>query len=216
MSSDMKKFYSSYLKFKNNNLPFVSAKIAISKDCYTGCKKNKWITNIYSRKRGNLMRSSHDCIITSCKTIINDNPMLNCRIKGLEPLSPTRIIIDKNLDIPLKSKVIGTANKYKTLIFYNRKKINKIKNLKKLNVKLIFLPLDLTEQFNLKLLLKKIKDLGFSRVFLESGLTLTTNFLRNKLIDDFHLFISDKKLGNNGYNSFKNCMHLFFKNKKKI
>ena len=46
--------------------------------------------------------SSHDCILTSSKTIIKDNPKLNCRINGLENKSPTRIIIDKNLKIPIR------------------------------------------------------------------------------------------------------------------
>ena len=33
-------------------------------------------------------------------------------------------------------------------------------------------------------------------------------------MDDFQLFISSKKLGINGYNSFKKNMKLFLKNKK--
>ena len=65
-------------------------------------------------------------------------------------------------------------------------------------------------------LLSKTKKLGFSRVFLESGLNLTVNFLNKNLVDDFHLFISSKNLGRNGNNSFKKNMKLFLKNKKFI
>jgi len=36
------------------------------------------------------------------------------------------------------------------------------------------------------------------------------------LIDDFNLFISDKKLGLNGYNSFKNYSRIFLNGKKII
>ena len=60
----------------------------------------------------------------------------------------------------------------------------------------------------------KVKILGFSRIFLESGLNLTTNFLNKGLVDDFQLFISSKNLGKNGSNSFKKNMKLFFKNRK--
>ena len=60
----------------------------------------------------------------------------------------------------------------------------------------------------------KVKILGFSRIFLESGLNLTTNFLNEGLVDDFQLFISSKNLGKNGNNSFKKNMKLFFKNRK--
>ena len=42
-------------------------------------KKDKWITNMYSRGRVHLIRSFHDCILTTCKTIKADNPTLNCK-----------------------------------------------------------------------------------------------------------------------------------------
>ena len=69
---------------------------------------------------------------------------------------------------------------------------------------------------DLREVLKKIKRLGFSRIFLETGIKLTTNFLKNNLVDDFKLFISSKKLGKNGSNNFKKNMILFFKDKKFI
>ena len=65
------------------------------------------------------MRSNHDCIITSSRTIIKDNSKLTCRIEGLKNRSPSRIILDNKLKIPLKSKIIKEANKYPTIIFYN-------------------------------------------------------------------------------------------------
>ena len=65
------------------------------------------------------MRSSHDCILTSSKTIINDNPQLTCRIGGLEDRSPARIILDKELNIPMNSKIVKESNIFSTIIFYN-------------------------------------------------------------------------------------------------
>ena len=60
----------------------------------------------------------------------------------------------------------------------------------------------------------KVKSLGFSRIFLEFGLNLTTEFLSKDLVDIFQLFVSDKKLGENGNNSFKVNMKRILKNKK--
>ena len=60
----------------------------------------------------------------------------------------------------------------------------------------------------------KLKNLGFSRILLESGMSLTNSFLQKGLVNDFQLFISNKKLNNNGNNSFKKSMKFFFKNKK--
>ena len=212
--NDTRIFYRSYLKFKNNELPFVTAKIALSKDFYTKNKKKTWITNKYSRGRVHLMRSTHDCIITGCGTVIDDNPLFNCRIPGLEDRSPSRVILDKKLKIPLGCKIIKSSKKYKTIIFYNKFVPKKIKALKKSNIKLIKFPLDEKGNFILKNILIKIKSLGYSRIFLESGLNLTTNFLNKNLINEFKLFISNKNLGINGSNNFNKNIKLFLRHKK--
>ena len=214
LGSDIKNFYKSYFKYKRNILPFVTAKIAISKDYFTKSKKKKWITNKFSRGRAHLIRSNHDCILTSSKTIIKDNSELTCRIRGLENHSPSRIILDKKLKIPITSNIVRTANKYHTIIFFNKIIKKKIKILKNLKIKLVKTSLGQDGNFDLKNILMKVKILGFSRIFLESGLNLTTNFLNKGLVDDFQLFISSKNLGKNGNNSFKKNMKLFFKNRK--
>ena len=51
---------------------------------------------------------------------------------------------------------------------------------------------------------------------MESGLNLTSNFLSKDLIDDFKLFVSSKKIKENGSNSFKSNMKLYLSNKKSI
>ena len=214
LSKNIKIFYKSYFKFKKKNLPYVTAKIATSKDFYTNSKKKRWITNNFSRGRVHLMRSNHDCILTSAKTVINDNPMLTCRINGLEDTSPARIILDKNLKILTTSNLIISGSRYRTYVFFNRPNKKKINTLKKLKIRLIKFDLNNDNNFDLKEVLKKVKQLGFSRIFLESGLELTTKFLANNLIDNFQLFISNKKLGSNGLNSFKKCMKFYLSNKK--
>ncbi len=214
LGSDIKNFYKSYFQYKEDLLPFVTAKIAISKDFYTNNNKKKWITNKFSRGRVHLMRSNHDSIITSVNTIIIDNPRLTCRIRGLENNSPSRIILDKNLKIPITSNIVGSANKYRTIIFFNKINQKKIKALKSLNIKLVKTPLSDNGNFDLRTILLKVKLLGFSRIFLESGLNLTTNFLNKNLVDDFQLFISSKNIGKNGSNNFNKNMKLFLKNRK--
>ena len=214
--SDIKNFYKSYFKYKENILPFVTAKMAISKDFYTNSKKKEWITNKFSRGRVHLMRSNHDCILTSVNTIIVDNPKLTCRILGLEDHSPSRIILDKKLKIPTSSYIARSSHKHRTFIFFHENNQKKIKALESLKIRLIKTPLDENGNFDLKNILRKVNLLGFSRIFLESGLDLTTKFLNKNLVDNFQLFISDKNLGKDGDNSFKNNMKLFFKNKKYI
>jgi len=213
LNSKLKKFYKSYLNYKKKSLPFVSAKIAVSKDFYTINKRNKWITNSYSRARVHLMRAKHDCILTSINTIISDNSLLTCRIPGLEKKSPTRVILDRNLRIPVKSKIIKTSKKIKTLIVYSSGNRKKIHMLKKSKVVLIKMKNNVNKNFDLKEVLLKLRLLGFSRIFLESGLKLMTSFLNEKLVNDFYLFISRENLKTKGKSSFKSNKR-YFTNKK--
>ena len=213
-SKEIKNFYRSYLKYKKDELPFVTSKLAISKDYYTSNVRKKWLTNKYSRGRVHLMRSQHDCILTSARTIVDDNPRLNCRIAGLEINSPSKIILDKNLITPIKSRIIKNTKNYDTIIFYNKNNKKKIKIFKKSKIKLIKAELATDGNFDLRSLLIKIKKIGYTRVFLESGVSLTSKFLSNNLVDDLHLFMSNNKIGKYGNNSFKKNMNLFLKNKK--
>ena len=209
-------FYKSYIKSKNSFLPFVTCKLAVSKDFFTINKKRKWITNKFSRGRVHLMRSNHDCIMTSCKTIIKDNPSLTCRIDGLKNKSPSRIILDSKLKIPLNSNIVKEATRYRTIIFYNKFNKKKIKLLKNLKIEFLKLSIDIDGNLDLHEMLIKAKELGFYRIFLESGMKLVTSFLYKNLVDDLNLFISNKNLGKNGKNNIKKQLELFLKNKKHI
>ena len=77
----------------------MDAKIALSKDNYSINKKNKNITNFKSRQKAQFIRSIYDCLISTSKSINQDNSLLNCRIRGLENKSPDLVIIDRKLKI---------------------------------------------------------------------------------------------------------------------
>lgn len=209
-------FYRSYYKYKKKGLPFVTAKMAISKDYYTVSRYKRWITNEYSRKRANLLRSYYDCLITSSRNIIKDNPRMDCRIPGLEKNSPSRIILDTSLKINPTSKIVAAANKYRTIIFYNKIKKYKIAKLKKKKIEFYKIPINTEGKLDLKQVVLKAKKIGFSRIFIESGITLTTSFLKQNLVDDFILFVSNKNLGKNGYSNAKNLCKKFLRLNKGI
>ena len=213
-SKTVSDFYKSYILSKEKKLPYVTCKLAISKDFYTINKRKEWITNLYSRGRTHLMRSSNDVILTSSKTIKEDNPQLNCRINGLEKFSPTKIILDNHLKVSLNSNVIRNNHKKKTIIFYNKTNTNKIKMLNNNNVKTYKISLNKEGNLDLKNVLVKIHQLGFSRVLLECGAKLSMSFLSENLVNDLKVFISNKRLLKNGNGCIKNYFKTFIKHKK--
>ena len=118
-SKNYSNFYKSYFLNKKKAIPFISAKIAVSKDYQTINKKKKWITNNTSRKIVHVLRSKYDCIISTSKTINIDNPLLNCRIKGLNNEKPDLFIIDLNLILKKKLKLNNLLKKKKNLYSYS-------------------------------------------------------------------------------------------------
>ena len=68
-----KAFYKDYFLARKKFLPLIDAKIAVSKDYFTKNKKDKRITNKHSIKRVHLLRSKYNCILSTSKTINDDN-----------------------------------------------------------------------------------------------------------------------------------------------
>ena len=198
-SKKYKNFYKSYFLNKKFSIPFVSAKIAISKDYYTINKKNKWITNYKSRKIVHLLRNQNDCILSTSKSINCDNSLLNCRIDGLNHNKPDLFIIDLNLKLKKKLLLNNLLKKRKTYLVTSKTKSKKALVYKKMGYKIILVN-QLTSKNDFYLFYKKIYKMGYSRILIEAGLTFLNNLLKNKLINNLYIFKSDHKLGKNGKN----------------
>lgn len=202
LTKNNKDFYKSYYLQHNSKYPLVDAKIAVSNDYFTKSKKKKWITNDHSRKRTHYLRSLYSCILSTYKTINDDNSMFNCRIDGLEEKSPDLFIIDRFLKLKRNLKLMNTNNKRKIFIFTTISKSRKANYFKKKGIKLILLN-KLDKKNDFKILLKKIKKTGYSRVFLETGVTSLSLFIKFNLLNELYIFKSDKNLSNNGLIYFK-------------
>ena len=119
LKKDVSNFYKPYFFNRKNNLPYVTGKIAISKNNLIYRKGVKKITDIHSDKLTHFLRYKNDSLMISYKTLNQDNPKLDCRLNGLNKFSPKRIILDKNLQTNINSHIFRTANKNNTIIFYN-------------------------------------------------------------------------------------------------
>ena len=116
LKNEVKDLYDSYIINRNLKLPYVSAKIAVSKNKLIYSEEVKKITSHISDKLSHYLRLKNDGLMISSKTLNTDNPKLDCRIKGYENFSPKRIILDKDLDICLNTFIFKSSRKKK---YYN-------------------------------------------------------------------------------------------------
>ena len=214
-----KNFYQSYFAQSFKGLPLIDGKLAVSKDFLSINKKKKWITNIKSRKLANFLRSKYDCLLTTSKTINDDNPLLNCRVEGLEKKSPALIVLDRFFNIKKNSAFLKVKNR-KIYILTNVKNSSKENFFKSKGVRVIKIKQINLHSTNLKNIFYEIKKLGFSRILVESGVTFLNQLIKLKLIKNFYLFKSSVSLGSKGFNNseplYLKKINIFKKNKIKV
>ena len=203
LKKDGEDLYESYFINRKLKLPFVTGKIAISKNKLIYSEGIKRITNQISDKLSHYLRFKNDAIMISSTTLNIDNPKLNCRLKGYEKFSPRRIILDKNLDIDLNTYIYRSVKKNNTIIFHNSSNKSKCKTLNKKGIILIRLKLNKNRKFELETILKKLFSLGVRNLLVEGGDKITKDMLKNRLINQFYLFKSPKNL-------IKNKKHIIF------
>ena len=214
LKSESKKIYRNYFQHKIYKKPFIAAKIACSSDFFIS-SKNKFITNQYSRDVSHILRYNFDSILISSKTANSDNSKLSCRINGLESFSPKRLIIDKNLKINKSSPVINDKNRNNTIIFHSTKDKKKLRYFKLKGVRLIYTNLDSNNNLDLNKVFSKVYSMGIGSIIIEGGKTLTKSVLKDRLINEFYLFKSKKKLGKLGKNNISDFKKKIYFLKKK-
>jgi len=194
LKDEAKNLYDSYFFNRKYKLPFVTAKLALSKNNLIYSEHTKRITHPLSDRLTHYLRYKNDAIMISGKTLNIDNPKLNCRLKGYEKFSPKRVILDKNLELNLKSYIFNTVKKGNTIIFYNSLNKSKINFLKKKGIILFKSKLNNQKRFDLKTVLKQLFLFGIRNLLVEGGDILTKSMLSKNLVNQFYLFKSRKNV----------------------
>ena len=217
LKNKIQNFYYPYFLNRKKKLPFVTGKVAISKNNIIYSKIQKKITNSYSDKLTHHLRYQNDCIMITYKTLNKDNPRLNCRLKGMENFSPKRIILDNKLNTNTNSYIIKSSNNKNTLIFYNKADKSKISKFKRKGIILIKSKIDRDNRFDIKEILKKLYNFGCRNLLIEGGNDLTNSLIKKKIFNKFYLFKSPKNLSKSlEYLKFSGLNTLNQKYKKKI
>lgn len=180
--------------------PFVAVKIATTLDGkiadHTGT--SKWITNEQSRAYLHThIRSQVDAILSTAKTVIEDQAILNCRIDGKETVEINAVIIDRT-----GSLLQSTNNGHP--IFYNRSNTQLYivtapdavgKNTAVPNhTHIIEIDFDSKGQVNIETLGKELLSLEIYNVLVEAGAMFSSFLLEKNWANELHYFMGSKLL----------------------
>lgn len=216
-----KKFFYSV----KNKKPYILAKYAITTDGKIATKSldSKWISNEKSRLLSNALRSEYMGIMVGINTILYDDPQLTCRIPNKR--SPTRIILDTYLKLPLNSFVVTDAINHQTIVLTNENNSSKIELYKQRHVNVVYIKNVENGLLDINECLTKIYELGINSILVEGGSQLLGSLLTSRNINELICFVGNKLIGGTqslgpiggiGFDKIKDATYLELINVKKI
>ena len=185
-----------FISAMERSRPWLTLKLALTTDGYIGdiTGKSQWITSDKAREFVKDQRNQHDSVMVGIGTVFKDDPSL--LPQNRDGFIPRRIVIDDQLLIPYRMKLVSDTYKKKTLIVTTQdKKSKKTNELNKIGVKIIQPAANEFGWVELEDALKKICDEGISSIYCEGGGLIAGSLITQKLIDELQILIAPKIIG---------------------
>lgn len=108
-----------FFRQQEKTRPFIALKLALSLNgCLARADGNsKWISSLAARRYVHYLRSGYQSILVGNDTILQDNPLLDCRLAANRP-PPVRVGIDVNSRLPLDKNIFRDEN----ILYFSRQK----------------------------------------------------------------------------------------------
>ena len=180
--------------------PFVTLKSALTLDGQLALANQRksehreWITSEESRAEVHKLRHASDALLTGIGTIIADDPLLSDRSGLPRRRRLLRVILDSNLRLYPKSRVVKSADEDVLVFTSARLKSPKARKLLDAHVELIRVP-SKRGQLDLKSVLHELGHRQILNVLLEAGPRLNGASLAANLVDRLFLFYAPKLAG---------------------
>ncbi|GAA3852395.1 bifunctional diaminohydroxyphosphoribosylaminopyrimidine deaminase/5-amino-6-(5-phosphoribosylamino)uracil reductase RibD [[Pseudomonas] carboxydohydrogena] len=182
--------------------PYVTLKLAVSADgrIAAASRKPVQITGEAANARVHMLRAQNDAILIGIGTAMADDPLLTCRLPGMETRSPVRVVLDRALRLPGNSRLIHSARVTPLwLIAAETAEAAAATKLGAAGAHVFHLPAeDHTPGLDLRAVLHTLSEQGITRLLVEGGAKVASSFLKAGLVDEFWLFQGAKDIGSDG------------------
>ena len=161
----------------------------------TYTNQSKWISGEKARKQVHQFRHKVTAIMVGVNTVIQDNPLLTCRLENGK--NPIRIVCDTDLRTPITSKIIQTANDIKTYIATSSIDESKIALYRKCGCEIIYTKKK-GNHIDLMNLMQCLGNMQIDSLLLEGGSALNWSALEQQIVDEVQTYIAPKIFGGSG------------------
>lgn len=179
-----KRLIAPFILSMSQKRPYTILKYAQSADGFMGKSDEQvWLTNSFSKRLVHKWRSETDAILVGKNTALLDNPQLTNRLYFGK--NPTRILIDKNLDIPMYYHIYDESAQ--TIV--PNLSTNFVQN------NIVFQKSTFDENF-LTTFLHSLYEKNIGKLIVEGGAQTLQHFINQNLWDEARVFTVPKLLHN--------------------
>ncbi|EIF2702946.1 MULTISPECIES: bifunctional diaminohydroxyphosphoribosylaminopyrimidine deaminase/5-amino-6-(5-phosphoribosylamino)uracil reductase RibD [Vibrio] len=185
-----------FIKYMRTGMPFVQLKMAASLDGQSALSngQSQWITSPAARQDVQRYRAISGGILSTSKTVIDDNASLNVRWDDLpnsvqaqylqeELRQPVRVILDRQNHLTDALKLFHTDGE-RVIVSSDGDCIPL---------------LDSADQIDLSTTLKRISDEHhINHLWVEAGATLASAMIKANLVDELIVYLAPKLMGSDG------------------
>jgi diaminohydroxyphosphoribosylaminopyrimidine deaminase/5-amino-6-(5-phosphoribosylamino)uracil reductase len=182
--------------------PHVILKLAVSFDekIAVAGRKPVAISGDAARSRVHLLRAQCDAILVGIGTVLADDPLLTCRLPGMEAQSPVRVVLDRSLRIPGSSRLVHSARE--TPLWVMTSNLAEAPAAMKLGAAgaqvIRVAATSVPPGLDLKAVLHALAEKGITRLLVEGGSRVASSFAAADLVDEMWLLRGPNSIGADG------------------
>jgi diaminohydroxyphosphoribosylaminopyrimidine deaminase/5-amino-6-(5-phosphoribosylamino)uracil reductase len=183
--------------------PHVILKLAVSSDDKIGAagRKPVAISGEAAKARVHLLRAQCDAILVGIGTVLADDPLLTCRLPGMEPQSPVRVVLDRGLRMPGTSRLVHSARE--TPLWVMTSSLSEAPAAMKLgaagaHVIRVATTTAPPRGLDLAVVLHALSEKGITRLLVEGGARVASSFVTASLVDEVWLLRGPDAVGADG------------------
>ncbi|OEE69627.1 bifunctional diaminohydroxyphosphoribosylaminopyrimidine deaminase/5-amino-6-(5-phosphoribosylamino)uracil reductase RibD [Vibrio genomosp. F6] len=211
---DAKALNPAFIKKMQTGMPFVQLKMAASLDGQTALNngKSQWITSPHARQDVQTFRAMSGAILSTSKTVIDDNASLNvrwddlpCSVQSRYGLKPSALL--KPSDEVNSQEQKSAVRQPIRVILDRQHRLTEDLNLFQTQGEVLRVgsegaDINLTEtdhQLDLAELMSQLAEQhNINHVWVEAGATLAGQLLKNGLVDELIVYLAPKLMGSDG------------------
>jgi diaminohydroxyphosphoribosylaminopyrimidine deaminase / 5-amino-6-(5-phosphoribosylamino)uracil reductase len=180
--------------------PHVILKLAVSADDKIGAAGHKpvAITGEAAKNRVHLLRAQSDAVLVGIGTVLADDPLLTCRLPGMEARSPVRVVMDRSLRIPGTSRLVHSARQ--TPLWVMTSEMAEAAAAMKLGTAgaQVIRVAATGAGLDIKAVMRSLAEKGITRLMVEGGARVASSFVAADLADEIWLLRGPETIGTGG------------------